>query len=121
MVLGTITALAGQSPAGACAAFVAGQGAGVVVASRPASPHVVSPLRPLRCVWRFVPSGCPLSSPAGTIFHVDCLFRELHMVPLLVCAACFFCYGALAPRQFLHSLLLPFCVHTLQGPLAGRW
>ena len=30
-----------------------------------------------RCVWRAVPSGCPLSSLAGTPFHAVCAFRAL--------------------------------------------
>ena len=30
-----------------------------------------------RCVWRAVPSGCPLSSLAGTPFHAVCAFRGI--------------------------------------------
>ena len=41
-----------------------------------------------RCVWRAVPSGCPLSSLAGTPFHAVCAFRELGPVALLVVPAC---------------------------------
>ena len=40
-----------------------------------------------RCVWRAVPSGCPLSSLAGTPFHTVCAFRELGPVALLVVPA----------------------------------
>ena len=45
-------------------------------------------LRFLRCVWRVVPSGCPLSSLAGTPFHAVCAFRRLGPVALLVSPAC---------------------------------
>ena len=41
-----------------------------------------------RCVWRSVPSGCPLSSLAGTPFHTVCAFRALGPVALLVVPAC---------------------------------
>ena len=33
--------------------------------------------RSLSCVWRALLSGCPLSSLAGTPFHVVCAFRGL--------------------------------------------
>ena len=41
-----------------------------------------------RCVWRAVPSGCPLSSLAGTPFHAVCAFRRLGPVALLLFSAC---------------------------------
>ena len=41
-----------------------------------------------RCVWRAVPSGCPLSVLAGTPFHAVCAFRGLGPVAPLVCPAC---------------------------------
>ena len=41
-----------------------------------------------RCVWWAVPSGCPLSSLAGTPFHAVCAFRGLGPVALLVFPAC---------------------------------
>ena len=50
----------------------------------------------LRCVWRAVPSGCPLSSLAGTPFHEVCAFRGLRPVALLVLPACPLCVCALA-------------------------
>ena len=50
----------------------------------------------LRCVWRAVPSGCPLSSLAGTPFHAVCAFRGLGPVALLVFPACPLCVRALA-------------------------
>ena len=50
----------------------------------------------LRCVWRDVPSGCPLSSLAGTPFHAVCAFRGLGPVALLVFPACPLCVCALA-------------------------
>ena len=36
----------------------------------------------LRCVWRAIPSGCPLSSLAGTPFHAVCAFSGLGPGPL---------------------------------------
>ena len=50
----------------------------------------------LRCVWRAVPSGCPLSSLAGMPFHAVCAFRGLGPVALLVFPACPLCVCALA-------------------------
>ena len=50
----------------------------------------------LRCMWRAVPSGCPLSSLAGTPFHAVCAFRGLGAVALLVFPACPLCVCALA-------------------------
>ena len=41
-----------------------------------------------RCVWRAVPSGCPLSSLPGTPFHAVCAFHGLGPVALLVFPAC---------------------------------
>ena len=41
-----------------------------------------------RCVWLAVPSGCPLSSLAGTPFNALCAFRGLGPVALLVLPAC---------------------------------
>ena len=38
----------------------------------------------LRCVWRAILSGCPLSSLAGTPFHAVCAFRGLGPVAPLV-------------------------------------
>ena len=53
-----------------------------------------------RCVWRAVPSGCPLPSLAGTPFHAVCAFRALGPVALLVVPACPFRVCALAlPRR----------------------
>ena len=56
-------------------------------------PRVVSlpfpPSRPVcHCMWRAVPSGCPLPLLAGTPFHVVCAFCELRPVALLVVPAC---------------------------------
>ena len=50
----------------------------------------------LRCVWRAVLSGCPLSLLAGTPFHAVCAFRGLSPVALLVFPACPFRVCALA-------------------------
>ena len=53
-----------------------------------------------RCVWRAVPSGCPLPSLAGTPFHAVCAFRALGPVALPVVPACPFCVCALALSRF---------------------
>ena len=50
----------------------------------------------VRCVWRAVPSGCPLSLLAGTPFHAVCAFHGLGPVALLVFPACPLCVCALA-------------------------
>ena len=50
----------------------------------------------LRCVWRAVSFGCPLSSLAGTPFHAVCAFRGLGPVALLVFPAWPLCVCALA-------------------------
>ena len=50
----------------------------------------------LRCVWRPVLSGCPLSSLAGKPFHAVCAFRGLGPVALLDFPACPLCVCALA-------------------------
>ena len=50
----------------------------------------------LHCVWRAVPSGCPLSSLAGTPFDAVCAFCGLGPVALLVFPACPLCVCALA-------------------------
>ena len=39
----------------------------------------------LRCVWRAVPSGCPLSSLAGTPFHAVCAFAGSVRSPFWYC------------------------------------
>ena len=49
-----------------------------------------------RCVWRAVPSGCPLPSLASTPFHAVCAFRALGPVALPVVPACPFRVCALA-------------------------
>ena len=49
--------------------------------------HLPAPRVP-RCVWRAVPSGCPLPSLAGKPFHAVCPFRELGPVALLVVPTC---------------------------------
>ena len=55
-------------------------------------PHFPLPApRFLRCVWRAVPSGCPLSSLAGTPFYAVCALRGLGPVALLVFPACPLC------------------------------
>ena len=80
------TALAGALRV--CAALAAGSGGSgryLVLC------HFRFPLsapRVPRCVWRAVPSVCPLPSLAGTPFHAACAFRVLGPVALLVVPAC---------------------------------
>ena len=90
-----------------CAALAAGSGgSGRYLVSCPPRFPLPAP-RVLRCVWRAVPSGCPLPSLAGTPFHAVCAFRGLGPVALLVFPACPLCVCALAlPRRPLPPPLL---------------
>ena len=89
-----------QCPVCVCTALAAGSGGSgrylVLCLSRFPFPAPRVP----RCVWRAVPSGCPLPSLAGTPFHAVCAFRALGPVALLVVPACPLCVCALAlPRR----------------------
>ena len=107
MALCATTALAGAVPrlcvCGARGPFGGfGPVPGVVSLSFPPPPLPRVP----RCVWRAVPSGCPLPSLAATPFHVVCAFRALGPVALLVVPACPFRVCALAlPRRPLPAPL----------------
>ena len=95
-----------QCPVCVCAALAARSGGSgrylVLCLSRFPLPAPRVP----RCVWRAVPSGCPLPSLAGTPFHAVCAFRALDLVALLVVPACPFRVCALAlPRRPLPPLL----------------
>ena len=62
-------------------------------------PPLLRPRSP-RCVWRVVPSGCPLFSPAGTLFPAVCSFSGLRPVAPQVRPTCPLCVCALAlPRH----------------------
>ena len=89
-----------QCPGRVCAALAAGSGGlGLCLVSCLLRFTLPAPCF-LRCVWRAVPSGCPLSLLAGTPFHAVCAFRGLGPVALLVFAACPLCVCALAlPRR----------------------
>ena len=79
-----------------CAALAAGPGgSGRYLASCLSRFPLPAPRVP-RCVWRAVPSGCPLPSLAGTPFHAVCAFRALGPVALPVVPACPFRVCALA-------------------------
>ena len=89
-----------QCPVRVCAALAAGSGGSgrflVLCFSRFPLPAPRVP----RCVWRAVPSGCPLPSLAGTPLYAVCAFRELGPVALLVVPACPLRVCALAlPRR----------------------
>ena len=91
-----------QCPVCVCASLAAGSGGSgrylVLCLSRFPLPAP----RVSRCVWRAVPSECPLPSLAGTRFHAVCAFRALGPVALLVVTACPFRVCALAlPRRLL--------------------
>ena len=85
-----------QCPVRVCAALAAGSGGSrrYLVLCLPLFP-LPAPRVP-RCVWRAVPSGCPLSSLADTPFNAVCAFRELGPAALLVVPACPLCVCALA-------------------------
>ena len=72
----------------------------------------------LRCVWRAVPTECPLSSLAGTPFHAVCAFRGLGPVGLLVFPACPLCVGALALSRRLRPPPPPSRVGVARAPRA---
>ena len=76
-----------QCPVRVCAALAAGSGGSgrYLVLCLPRFP-LPAPRVP-RCVWRAVPSGCPLPSLAGTPFHAVCAFPVLGPVTLLVVPA----------------------------------
>ena len=89
-----------QCPVRVCAALAAGSGGSgrylVLCLSR--FPHPTP--RVPSCVWRAVPSGCPLPLLAGTPFHAVCAFRELGQVAYLIVPACPLRVCALAlPRR----------------------
>ena len=90
------TALALQCPVCVCAALAAGSGGSGRYLVLCLSKFPLPALRVRRCVWRVVPSGCPLPSLAGTPFHVVCAFRALGPIALLVVPACPFRVCALA-------------------------
>ena len=73
-----------QCPGCVSAALAAGQGGGGRRRfSLPPSSCLTPPLsRSPRCMLRVVPSGCPLPSPAGTLFNAFCAFRGLGLVAL---------------------------------------
>ena len=77
-----------QCPVRVCVALAAGSGGSgrYLVLCLSCFP-LLAPRVP-RCLWRAVPSGCPLPSPAGTPFHAVCAFRELGPVALPVVPAC---------------------------------
>ena len=89
-----------QCPVRACAALATGSGGSgqylVLCLSRFPLPAPRVP----RCVWRAVPSGCPLPSPTGTPFDAVCALCEVGPVALLVVPACPLRVCALAlPRR----------------------
>ena len=89
-----------QFPVRVCAALAAGSGGSgwYLVWCLSRFPHPAP--RDPRCVWRAVPSGCPLPSLAGTPFHEVCAFCELGLVALLVVPVCPLRVCALAlPRR----------------------
>ena len=85
-----------QCPICVCAVPAAGSGgSGWYLASCLFRFPLPAPRVP-RCVWRAVPSGCPLPSLAGTPFHAVCAFRALGPVALPVVPTCPFRVCALA-------------------------
>ena len=112
-----------QCPVRVGAALAAGSGGSgrylVLCLSR--FPHPAP--RVPRCVWRAVPSGCPLPLPAGTPFRAVCAFRELGPGALLVVPACLLAVCALAlPRRPLPPPLggVACAPHAVPALGAGR-
>ena len=85
-----------QCPVCVCAAPAAGSGGSGRYLVLCLSLFPLPAPRVRRCVWRAVPSGCPVPSLAGTPFHVVCAFRALGPVALPVVPACPFRVCALA-------------------------
>ena len=77
-----------QCPVRLCAALAAGLGGSVRYLVFCLSRFPLPAPRVPRCLWRAVPSGCPLPPLAGTPFNAVCAFRELGPVALLVVPAC---------------------------------
>ena len=77
-----------QCPVCVCAALAAGSGGSGRYLVLCLSLFPLPAPRVRRCVWRAVPSGCPLPSLAGMPFYVVCAFRALGPVDLLVVPAC---------------------------------
>ena len=95
-----------QCPVCVCAALAAGSGGLGRYLVLCLSHFPLPASRVPRCVWRAVPSGCPLPSLAGRPFHAVCAFRELGPVALLVVPECPLRVCALAlPRRPLPPLL----------------
>ena len=100
-----------QLPGCVCAALAAGWG-GLGRCRVSCLPRFLLPApRFLRCVWRAVPSGCPLSSLPGTPFHAVCAFSGLGPVALLISPPCPLRVCALAlPRRPRPPAPLPWLV-----------
>ena len=77
-----------QCPVRVCVALAAGSGGSGRYPGLCPSRFPLPAARVPRCVWRAVPSGCPLPSPAGRPFHAVCAFRALGPVALSVVPAC---------------------------------
>ena len=77
-----------QCPVCVCAALAADSGGSGRYLVLCLSRFPLSAPRVPRCLWRAVPSGCPLPSLAGTPSHAVNAFRELGPVALLVVPAC---------------------------------
>ena len=112
-----------QCPVRVCPALAAGSGGSgrYLVLCLPRFP-LPAPHVP-RCVWRAVPSWCPLPSLACTPFHGLCAFRVLGPVALLVVPACPLRVCALAlPRCPLPPLLggVACAPRAVPAPGAGR-
>ena len=85
-----------QCPVCVCSPLAAGSGGSGRYLASCLFRFPLPALRVPRCVWRAVPSGCPLPSLAGTPFHAVCAFRGLGPVALPVVPACHFRVCALA-------------------------
>ena len=88
-----------SAPVRVCAALEAGSGGSGWYLVLCLSRFILPAPRVPRCVWRAGPSGCPLPSLAGTLYHAVCAFRKLGPVALLVVPACPLCVCELALPQ----------------------
>ena len=109
-----------QCPVRVCAALAAGSGGSGRYLVLCLSRFPLSAPRVPRCVWRTVPSGCPLPSLAGTPFHAVCAFRVLLPVAFLLVPTCPLRVCALAlPRRPLPPP--PWVVWRAHLALSRHW
>ena len=123
MALCTTTALARAVPC-LCVRVAHGRSGktGPVPVLVPPPPCFPLSSHPSRCVLRVALSGCPLPSPAGTLFHAVCAFCELGPValPLPRCVCVCACAPAVCALPLLpvrRTYFVRYPCRALVGPV----